>query len=119
MLKYVFVAGSILFAYVAYLQINDPDPLYWIPVYLGVSAVAMAAAFGRVNRLWTGLAAGAILAGLLITMPGFVDYLQAGDLDIIFADMSSQPYVEEAREFLGLTLALGLVIGTLLVSPQN
>jgi hypothetical protein len=37
-LHYVLAA---LFLYIAALQFNDPDPLYWIIVYVGTAAVEL------------------------------------------------------------------------------
>ena len=95
-----------VFASMAYLQLNDPDPIYWIIVYLGVAAIAgMRMLDQRFPRL-TLLLLGMVIAGLLISLPGFTAYLDSGHYASLFAKMqASRPYIESAREFLGLLIA--------------
>ena len=46
-----------------------------------------------------------VIAGLLISAPGFSDYLRSGNLGSIYGEMlDSAPYIEYAREFLGLLI---------------
>ena len=53
------------------------------------------------------LSSGVLLAGLVISLPGFVDFALRGDYASISAEMDdSKPYIESAREFLGLVIAL-------------
>jgi hypothetical protein len=48
---------------------------------------------------------------MLMTVSGFGAYLQSGDFGSIFGSMlASKPYVEETREFLGLTMALAALV---------
>ena len=42
-----------LFLYIAYIQLNDPDPLYWIIIYAGTAAIALAKGLGRSSEFWT------------------------------------------------------------------
>ena len=90
----------------AYLQFNDPDPLYWVGVYLAVAVVAQLKVFGVLTRLVFHLAFGLVLAGLLMSAAGFIDYLRSGDYGALTGEMlTHKPYVESAREFLGLLIA--------------
>ena len=53
---------------------------------------------------------GMIASGMIYAAPGFLDYLQAGNFSSITASMDgSLTYVEPAREFLGLLIALTIV----------
>lgn len=67
---------ALLFLYAAALQLNDPDPLYWIAVYLGTALVPIAQSFGRHSKFWTAVLLGGVLAGLVISLPGFLAYLR-------------------------------------------
>lgn len=92
---------------VAGLQFNDPDPAYWVAVYAATAAAIAASAFGRLTVFRAALVAGALLAGMLMTVSGAIDYLASTDYGAIVGEMRpDKPYVEEAREFLGLGLAL-------------
>ena len=90
----------------AAIQLNDPDPAYWVTVYALVAVVPAARIFGRHLPKTSLVAAGMVLSGMLIAGSGFVDYLASGDYSSIGGKMMiAKPYVESAREFLGLVIA--------------
>ena len=90
----------------AVIQLNDPDPLYWIVVYAIVAVVPATKALGLQSAKLTWVASGMVAGGLLVAMPGFIDYLSSGDFASIAGEMmNSKPYVESAREFGGLIIA--------------
>ncbi len=102
-LRYVVVA---LLLITAALQFNDPDPLFWLFLYVGAAVVIGLAAHGRSSPFTTGLMIGAAGAALLLTLPGFVEYFGHAGADIV-RDMSpDRPWIESAREFLGALLTL-------------
>lgn len=109
-MKAVHFLIALLFLYAAAVQFNDPDPLYWVVVYAGTAAIAIAKGFQRFNKFWTAVAVGGVVAGLLVSAPGFVNYLGAGDFGILFEDMHVAASVEPAREFLGLALSLIVLV---------
>lgn len=91
----------------ASVQFNDPDPVYWVAVYTATGLVIAGQAAGRFSCFWSALTIGAALAGILLTASGFGAYVVSGDLRSIFGQMHpAKPYVEQAREFLGLILAI-------------
>ena len=110
MKKAVHFILTVLFLCIAILQYNDPDPLYWVAVYAGTALVALGKGLGRYSDFWAAIALGLALAGLLLSAPGFVAYLESGNFDAIFGDMRGPAYVESAREFLGLSLAAAVLI---------
>ena len=100
------VVIALVLLYMAYLQFNDPDPLYWVVVYGFIALFPIARLLNRSLRPAAPVAFGIILAGLLIAWPGFVDYLRSGDYASLVGAMTpDKPYVEPAREFLGLVIA--------------
>jgi hypothetical protein len=106
-LDYLF---STVLGVMAALQYNDPDPTYWILVYGCSAVVAMQHARRRPGRFLAAATLGMILSGMIYAAPGFLEYLQAGNLGVITASMDgSARYVEPAREFLGLLIALLVV----------
>ncbi len=108
-MKAIHFVFSALFLYFAYIQLNDPDPLYWIVIYTGTAAVALARGLGKSSKFWTTILIGAVAAGMIVATPGLVDFIAAGNIAAI-GDMDNAPYVEPAREFGGLLLALGLLL---------
>jgi len=100
------IIATLVFILMAALQLNDPDPLYWFLVYAAVAVVAAAAVVGRQLPRFALVTLGAVIAGVLIAAPGFVDYLQSGDWGSIAEHMNDEePYIEQGREFVGLLIA--------------
>jgi hypothetical protein len=88
------------------IQLNDPDPVYWVVVYTVVAAVPAARIFGHRSPKTLLVAGGMVLSGLLIAAPGVVDYIASGDYASIRGKMlAEKAYVESAREFIGLLMA--------------
>jgi len=106
MLKYFHIVAVLLFLTMALIQFNDPDPLYWVVVYLTVAFIAAAHCFSHHLIVLSMIVAGMVLAGLLTSLPGFVDYLVAEDHASIFGQTTNKkPYIESVREFGGLIIA--------------
>ncbi|MGI9344102.1 MAG: transmembrane 220 family protein [Gammaproteobacteria bacterium] len=106
-LDYLFVA---MLAVTAVLQFNDPDPAYWVTVYGLGAAVPLMHALGRQARFLAALTIGMIISGMLYAAPGFFDYLVSGRWGSITGSMDGpDAYVEPAREFIGLLIALAIV----------
>lgn len=108
-MKALHLVFAALFLYIAFLQLNDPDPLYWIVVYAGTAAVALAKSIGRSSEFAISILLGAVAAGMIIAVPGLVEFLQAGDYAAI-GDMGRATYVEPTREFGGLLFAFMLLL---------
>ncbi len=109
-MRYIHLVIVAVFAAMAAIQYKDPDAIYWIVVYGATAWVAGAAAYGHASRLWTGVTMGLALAGMLIALPDFWDYLKSGNLDSITGTMWPGSPVDGAREFLGSTFSLSVLI---------
>jgi len=109
LVKYIHFVIAALFFYIAALQLNDPDPLYWVAMYSGTAMIAVSKGFGRFSEFWAAVAIGAALAGLMVAAPAVVEFVSAGDFSAI-GDMESANYVEPTREFGGLLIALVLLV---------
>jgi hypothetical protein len=97
---------AVVFLMMAAIQLNDPDPAYWMAVYAAVAAVPLARVLHRRLPSVSLIADGMVLAGLIIAVPGFVDFLVSRDFTSINDKMTpDKPYVESAREFIGLLMA--------------
>jgi hypothetical protein len=107
-MDYVFVA---LLVVTAYLQLNDPDPTYWVLVYGLGAVVPLLNILGKQNQFIAALTMGMVISGMIYSAPGVGDWLQAGDFGSITESMDgSATYVEPAREFIGLLMEL-IVVG--------
>ena len=108
----------------AFLQLNDPDPTYWVVTYVltGVCAQGPRLAHLLVPTVWA--TTGLVLAGLLQSLPGFIQFVSLGDWSSLTGAMSkTQPQIEFAREFLGLLFCLMclviLIFQNELLSPKE
>lgn len=96
---------ALIFIAMAFVQLNDPDPVFWVAVYLAVAFVPASKLLAYRSIAIFYVVVGMCLAGLLISVPGFIDYLSSQDFAAIGGGMSEdKPYVESAREFLGMLI---------------
>ena len=96
-----------VFAASAIVQYNDPDPYFWIAAYGLATVVAGRAIVGRYDRFVIVLAALVCLAGLVMSAPGFWEYLTLHETESVLGEMTAEkPYIEETREFIGMLIAL-------------
>ncbi|MDG2316972.1 MAG: transmembrane 220 family protein [Gammaproteobacteria bacterium] len=109
---------ALLFFVFAVIQLNDPDPLYWILVYGGTSAILIARGFGKRNQFWTGVCVGVVLAGVISTAPSFTQYVSSDTFLSILSNMQDQNYVENSREFIGLVISL-IVLAVHAITRSN
>ena len=106
MFKFFHIMASLLFFTMAAIQLNDPDPLYWVVAYLTAAIIAGGLCFGKRQETLSKVSMGMILAGLLMSGPGAMEYFASGDYGSIYGSMlAAKPYVESAREFGGLLIA--------------
>lgn len=110
----------LLFLVFALVQINDPDPFFWIAVYLMMAAIAAANFFGKM-RFYIPLVALTICGALMINVwPGTMQWLDSTDRRLIFDDIAKMQniYIEEAREFFGLLICCVSCLYFLFVSTR-
>ncbi|MGB3465389.1 MAG: transmembrane 220 family protein [Cyclobacteriaceae bacterium] len=96
----------LIFGMFAYVQVNDPDPVLWVIAYLIVAAVCLARAF---NYSWKyinlTIHIGFVIASFFF-VGGVWEWLITENKSELFGEMVyKKPYIEETREFLGLTIA--------------
>ena len=103
---------SAFFLSMGALQLNDPDPLYWVTVYAMTALIP----HGRLlqphyaSLFW--ITVGMVFAGLLQSYSGFIDFVTAGDWGLLTAPMTDKlPAIEYAREFLGLLFSVVSLVG--------
>lgn len=112
MLKFLHVFLVALLVYIAWLQLNDPDPLFWVTLYLLAATAPLLALINRplrIHRYLLGIASGFCLAGFAMVLSGASVYLQHLE-DSLIQDMSAEkPYIEETRELLGALIALLII----------
>lgn len=111
-LKSVDFVFALVLLFFATLQINDPDPLFWIGLY-GIAALGpLLTLFGRpFNSALFWLGAGYCLAGVAQTLGGGLEFLAHAGQEPLMQDMNpDKPYIEEAREVIGGLIALAIIV---------
>jgi hypothetical protein len=106
---------TLLLIFTAYLQLNDPDPLFWASLYLLCASIPLLSLFKNNHKplsVLAGISAVICLGALLTTYQGMLDYLLLHIADeSLVNDMSpDKPYIEEGREFIGTLWALCVVL---------
>jgi hypothetical protein len=102
---------ALLLLAAAAVKFNDPDPGLWVAIYGIAAAVPLASALGKSNPTLTLAALVVCGVALLLSLPGFFEYLSHHFGDTILEGMSAERmYIEETREFLGALFALLIVV---------
>ena len=103
---------AIMFLLFAFVQINDPDPVIWILIYGAMAVLSIMAIFEFYPTKFTiGLLVLYILYSI-VYIPGVLEWLRQENKAMLFDDVAKMqyPYVEEAREFLGLVICIIVLI---------
>jgi hypothetical protein len=105
-MKIVNLVLAVMFLLFAFVQINDPDPVLWILIYGALAVICILAAFRTYYKIVMIILAIALAAYSVILFPGVTEWMAQPDRSILFDDIAKMqhPYVEEAREFLGLMI---------------
>ncbi len=95
----------------AFVQLNDPDPVLWIIIYLSMAAICILAIFKKYYKIAMAVLAAGYLVYAVILFPGLVEWLQSKDKSLLFDDLAKMQhlYIEESREFLGLVICLAVL----------
>lgn len=99
-----------LFLISAVLQFNDPDPWFWLAIYLAVAVICGFAAFGKYNRWAILLVMAVCIYELSTLLPAFRLWIDEGMPSITGTMKASSPHVELVREFLGVAICLIVLI---------
>lgn len=93
------------------LQFNDPDPVIWVSFYVICALVPLLLVANKFYRPLFWLAVVICSIELINSAPGAYQYYLHMNEEPLMQGMNAQkPYIEECREFLGVLIAVGLVI---------
>lgn len=103
---------AIMFLLFAFVQINDPDPVIWILIYGAMAVLSIMAIFEFYPTKFTiGLLVLYVLYSI-VYIPGVMEWFRQENKAMLFDDVAKMqyPYVEQAREFLGLVICIIVLI---------
>lgn len=111
----------LLFLVFAYVQINDPDPVLWVLIYLNMAFICGVAVFRKLPGTWLFITGGIYFLYACFLIPGSWAWFQSPDRSLLFDDIAKMqyPYIEETREFLGLVICLFVLLILFFTSRQN
>ena len=110
----------ILLVAAAALQLNDPDPVWWGGFYGFCALIPLLAVFGINVRILYVLCLLYGIGVLVPTIHGFFEYLKLAGTESLLQQMAPDKlYLEEAREFLGTLIAIGLITGSMIGQKRN
>jgi hypothetical protein len=95
-------AMAALFVFAAAVQLNDPDPLRWMAVYLAAAAACVLALLGRLPRFAPVAVGLAALAWAMLVSPHVLGRVGIGEM--FGAWEMKDARVEEGREMYGLAI---------------
>ena len=109
-MKILFGVLTVVFILFAGLQYNDPDPLIWIPYYLGIAVLTGAMTNGKFLKWLAIVMTVASIVGLIHYFPGVYDWEVNHNAENIAQSMKAdKPYIEQTREFFGIAIALAAI----------
>jgi len=96
----------LVFSAFAALQLNDPDPVLWVSIYMSVAVLLLLRVFGFYHP-YAAITLMCLLATYGLTMlPALTQWLSSGHPEAVLEHMSNEkPYIEISREFFGLLIA--------------
>ncbi len=110
-LRVINIVLTLWFLLSAVVQFNDPDPLRWVAIYGAVTLIAGLAVFTRFYVPLIAVTLVVCLVWSLYLMPSVSELFLHHEPGELFTGMSpDRPYVEEARESLGLLIAAAALI---------
>jgi hypothetical protein len=101
---------TLIMAVFAILQWNDPDAWLWIFIY-GYVTLTAGLSFTGLRLKWfiiPGIIG--LLIGIALDTPEFADWIRSGMPSITGHMKAESPFIEVIREFLGLLIALGVMV---------
>ena len=101
---------TLIFILFAAVQINDPDPIQWIIIYGIVAVISGLAIVGKYNKSIILFVISVCIIWMATLIHGVVDWVNNGMPSITGAMKAESPHVEYLREFLGLLIALLVLI---------
>lgn len=105
---------TLAFLYAAAVQYNDPDPYYWIPIYLLPALLSMLVFFGRGNSLKP------IFLILALLYLGGAYYMWPAHWEGVALQHGMKTMnIEEGRESLGLTIAAFTLVVYFMALSRN
>jgi hypothetical protein len=119
-LRIVNIVVTLWFLSNAAVQFNDPDPLLWVAIYGTVAIIAGLAVFTRFYLPLIAVTLAVCLGGSLYLLPSVLElFLHHEPGDLISGMSPDRPYVEEARESLGLLIAAAALVYFLVLAIRQ
>jgi hypothetical protein len=111
-MKILKIFFAVLFLLFSLVQINDPDPLLWIVVYGSMMVISIMAIYNRYPIRFMVIMASGFLIMTVLYFEGFRTWIDSEHRELLFDDLAKMqfPYIEEAREFLGLLICLAVLL---------
>ena len=119
-MKIVNALLALMFLVFSYLQLNDPDPLIWISIYLAMVIVCVMGIFRYYPKKFLYTLIGLFAAYSIIYISGVKEWLGQENKSDLFDNVAKMEhlYIEESREFLGLMICI-IVLGVQIVSARK
>ena len=101
---------TILFVLFAIVQLNDPDPWFWVLLYGFVAVISGFASIGKYYKIAIYIGMAICFLGVVIFFPEFKNWLEIGTPNIAESMKADKPHIEFVREFFGLVIAFSALL---------
>ena len=110
---------GLIFLLFAYVQLNDPNPLFWVLIYSYIGVLVLIQMFYPVNKYFflAGIVVCFIVLGTIL--PEFIAWIKMGAPTITGSMKAEAPHIEYTREFLGILLSAGTLLYFLRQSSRH
>jgi hypothetical protein len=112
-MKYLYLVFAVMFLLFAIVQLNDPDPYIWFPLYAYGSVVSLLLYFKKLNNIILPLIAFVIyIINAIIWWPQTFKGME-NTMTIM------KPEIEQARETGGMLISAAIMLGYIVVIYRN
>jgi len=104
-MKTINIILTILFAVFAVVQLNDPDPWFWVLLYGFIAVISGLAIVEKYYKTAIYIGMAICFLGVVIFFPDFQEWINMGTPSIAESMKAEKPHIEFVREFFGLVIA--------------
>lgn len=112
---------AVMFLTFAFVQVNDPDPVVWILIYGSMAVLSIMAIFEFYPKKFIIGLLVLFLLYSIVYVPGVMEWMRKDNKAMLFDDLAKMqfPYIEEAREFLGLVICIAVLVMFIIRSRKS
>lgn len=105
-MKYLHLIFCFTFVLFAFIQLNDPDPIFWVVVYLATALVPLLYFFKKSSLRFTQLLTILLIIAISLYFKPLINWFQSGMPSVAGSMQAENYHIELVREAGGLLICL-------------